>query len=133
MSSTLWLYADGASRGNPGRASIGAVLYAQDRTVVDTLSREIGRTTNNVAEYRAVIEGLKMAAKHHPRRLVVCSDSQLLVRQLSGAYKVKSPKLKTLHQQALGLLGRFPEKHVQHVPREKNQVADKLANLALDS
>ena len=136
MDELLLLYTDGASRGNPGRASIGAVLYCGavgPAHVVEELSRAIGHTTSNVAEYRAVIEGLQMAARHEPGRLVLRSDSQLLVRQLMGEYRVRSPVLRPLFARVRELLEEFPDVRIEHVPRRSNSHADRLANQALDS
>ncbi|MDP3983725.1 MAG: ribonuclease HI family protein [Acidimicrobiia bacterium] len=135
MSGAYLLYTDGASRGNPGEAAIGAVLYRLDngeRKVVDQVSREIGYATNNVAEYRAVIEGLKAAVNHQPERLVLRADSQLLIRQLEGRYRVKNQALQKLFLEAKKLLRSLPEYSLEHVPREENTVADALANAALD-
>ena len=133
---TFWLYTDGAARGNPGPAAIGAVLYRgspSSHDVVAELSRAIGRATNNVAEYQAVVEGLRMAAGFNPAHLVVRCDSQLLVRQLLGEYRVKSPGLRPLYRQVCSLLEAVPKVVVEHVPRERNRHADRLANQALDS
>ncbi len=130
------LYTDGAARGNPGPAAIGAVLYRGSPisdNVVAELSRAIGHATNNVAEYQAVVEGLEVAADYRPLRLTLRSDSQLLVRQLLGAYRVRSPGLRPLHKRARQLLDGFSEVRIEHVPREKNRRADQLANRALDS
>lgn len=135
MDDLFFLYTDGASRGNPGPAAIGAVLYRGSPDplgVVDELSRAIGRRTNNVAEYRAVIEGLEMAARHGAARLLLRSDSQLLVRQLRGEYRVKSPALRTLFLRVRELLEEFPRVRIEHIPRELNSYADRLANRALD-
>lgn len=133
MSGAHLLYADGASRGNPGAASIGAVLYAPGNPdPVVEISEAIGTTTNNVAEYRAVIAGLEAAVARGVERLVVRLDSQLLVRQIEGDYKVKAAGLKPLHRRAVELLGSIPSAVLEHVPREKNAVADALANAALD-
>ena len=135
-SNVFFLYTDGAARGNPGPAAIGAVLYRgapASRNVVEELSRAIGHGTNNVAEYRALIEGLEMAARHGPVSLVVRCDSQLLVRQLLGQYKVKSPGLRPLHRQARRLVDGLGNVRIEHVRREHNRRADRLANLALDS
>ena len=129
------LYTDGAARGNPGPAAVGAVLYRGSPSrpqVVAELSRAIGRTTNNVAEYQAVIEGLQMAAQHRPPSLVLRCDSQLLVRQLLGEYRVRAVGLKPLHRQARMLLEGFPQVRMEHVRRESNRHADRLANRALD-
>lgn len=135
-SGVFFLYTDGAARGNPGPAAIGAVLYRgppSSDNVVDELSRAIGRGTNNVAEYRAVIEGLEMAAGHGVLRLVVRCDSQLLVRQLLGHYRVRAPGLRPLHRRARTLLDGFEKVRIEHVRREHNRPADRLANRALDS
>jgi ribonuclease HI len=132
----FFLYTDGAARGNPGPAAIGAVLYRRSpasHNVVGELSRAIGHGTNNVAEYQAVIEGLEMAAGHGASRLVVRSDSQLLVRQLLGEYRVKSPGLRPLYQRARILLDGFEKVRIEHVRRDHNRQADRLANLAFDS
>ena len=136
MGDAYFLYTDGAARGNPGPAAVGAVLYRgrpRPENLAAELSRAIGHATNNVAEYQAVVDGLKMAADHRPSRLTLRSDSQLLVRQLLGQYKVRSALLKPLHRQVLGLLDGIAEVEIQHVPREENHRADRLANLALDS
>lgn len=132
----FFLYTDGAARGNPGPAAIGAVLYRGSpaaRNVVAELSEAIGRGTNNVAEYRALIEGLEMAARYDPASLVVRCDSQLLVRQLLGVYKVKSPGLRPLFRRARRLLDAFENVRIEHVRRDHNRRADRLANQALDA
>lgn len=135
MTGTLVLYTDGASRGNPGPAAIGAVLYRWTEggplVVVDQVSKAIGNATNNVAEYRAVIAGLEMARAHDPELLWLRADSQLLIRQLEGRYRVRNPVLAELHREARLLLSEIPHR-LQHVPRDENAVADGLANLALD-
>ena len=135
MTGTWVLYTDGASRGNPGPASIGAVLYSwvegEPLVEVDRVSEAIGEATNNVAEYRAVIAGLKIAQAHEPDLLWLRADSLLLIRQLEGRFKVKNPALIELHRQARAFLENFPYR-LEHVPREQNTVADRLANLALD-
>jgi len=135
MPGTWVLYTDGASRGNPGPASIGAVLYrwveGEPLIEVDRVSEAIGHATNNVAEYKAVIAGLSMALAHEPELLWLRADSQLLIRQLEGRYRVKSPALQALYQEARAHLRKIPHR-LEHVPREENAVADLLANLALD-
>ena len=136
MDDPYFLYTDGAARGNPGPAAVGAVLYRgppSSADVVAELSRRIGRTTNNVAEYQAVIEGLQVAMEHRPGFLVLGCDSLLVVCQLRGEWRVKSSNLRSLHQKARRLLDRFPKVKIQHVPREENRRADRLANRALDS
>ena len=99
---------------------------------VDILARSIGRATNNEAEYRAVVEGLRMAKSHGPRRLVLRSDSSLVIYQLSGQSRVKAPNLREPHREAKNLMESFPEIELEDIPRECNRVADRLANLALD-
>ncbi|MGH8959021.1 MAG: ribonuclease HI family protein [Acidimicrobiia bacterium] len=135
MAGTWVLYTDGASRGNPGRAAIGAVLYSwsegEPLAEIETLSEAIGVATNNVAEYRAMVAGLEMAIPHHPDLLWVRADSQLLIRQLEGRWRVRNRGLLELHRQTRELLAEIPHK-LQHVPREDNTVADMLANRALD-
>lgn len=134
MSGTWYLYTDGASRGNPGEAAIGAVLYRRDGdriTEVDTVSEAIGHATNNVAEYKAMIAGLEMASRKDPELLVVRADSELLIRQLSGRYRVKNPNLQPLYLEVKRLLGAHPFR-LEHVPRDQNFRADELANQALD-
>ncbi len=128
----LVLYTDGASRGNPGEAAIGAVLYDEEGDRLGDLSEAIGVTTNNVAEYRAVIAGLDLAASFAPRHLVVRADSQLLVRQLTGEYRVKAAGLKPLVAEVRRRLQAFPAVTIEHVRREDNVEADALANAALD-
>ena len=127
------LYADGASRGNPGAAAIGAVLYGPDGEVVARVSEAIGQATNNVAEYRAVIAGLEAALGLGVERLRVRLDSLLLVRQIRGEYRVKAPGLQPLYRRVRALMDRFSSFSVEHVRRELNSVADGLANAALDA
>lgn len=126
------LYCDGASRGNPGPSSIGVVLLDPDGGVVRELSGVIGETTNNVAEYRALEAGIEMAADLGVARLEVRLDSELLVKQVNGQYRVKSAHLKPLHRSVLRQMERIPEVSLSHVPRARNTRADALANEALD-
>ncbi|MGH2740257.1 MAG: ribonuclease HI family protein [Actinomycetota bacterium] len=128
----LTIATDGAARGNPGPAGIGVVVTDSDGRVVAEVGEAIGRATNNVAEYRAVIRGLELAAEHGAREVLVRSDSRLLVEQLSGRFKVKNAILRRLHQQATTLLGHFDDAQIEHVPREFNADADHLANLGID-
>jgi ribonuclease HI len=123
---------DGASRGNPGRAAIGVVVL-KDGVPVREIAETIGEATNNIAEYRALLRGLDEAAALGARTVRICSDSELVVRQLSGQYKVRSLQLAPLHRQALSRMRRFDHVSVVHVPRERNQGADALANRALDA
>lgn len=126
------LYCDGASRGNPGPAAIGYVLYDPAGEPVTELGGAIGETTNNVAEYRALIAGLEAALGRGVESLAVRLDSLLLVKQVTGEYRVKAAHLKPLRRQAVALMERFDDVSVEHVRREKNKVADALANDALD-
>jgi len=126
------VHVDGASRNNPGPASYGVVLRRPDGSVIERLSKYIGVKTNNEAEYFGLIAALDAAAAHRIGKLRVRSDSELLVRQMQGAYKVKSASLRPLHEQARRLAGRFAYIAFEHVPREENAEADKMANEALD-
>jgi ribonuclease HI len=126
------LMVDGASRGNPGEAGCGAVIFNPDGESVRELSRYLGKATNNVAEYAGLLMGLDEALKLGVKRLRVESDSELLVRQLNGIYKVKEPRLIELNQKARELLRRFESYRIIHVRREQNRIADKLANQGID-
>lgn len=123
---------DGASRGNPGPAAYGVVLESEDGAPLATLSKTLGHTTNNVAEYHALLATLDYAVEHQVRRLKVHTDSELLARQIQGVYKVRSPDLKPLHERARIAITRLESFSIQHVRREQNSEADRLANLALD-
>src|SRR5579864_1957323 len=123
---------DGASRGNPGPASYAVILHGPDGATRFEAGKYIGRATNNVAEYYGLITALDYAAAHGIDRLLVRSDSELLVRQMQGRYKVKSPDLRPLYERARKLANGFAFFAVEHVPREQNSEADTLANLALD-
>lgn len=124
---------DGAARGNPGEAGCGAVIFDQNGELIEELRRYLGHTTNNVAEYEGLLLGLERVLRLGGKKLRIESDSQLLVRQLNGLYRVKDEKLKKLHQQALGLLRRLEAYRIMHVAREHNRLADRLANQAIDS
>ncbi len=126
------LYSDGASRGNPGPAALGAVLVAPGGEVVAERSERLGVVTNNVAEYRALVAGLVAARELGIRRLVVRADSELMIKQLKGAYSIKSEALKPLYREAMDELRSFETYRLEHVPRAQNQRADALANEALD-
>jgi ribonuclease HI len=127
------MYADGASRGNPGPSSIGAVVYDPEGETVAEVSAVIGETTNNVAEYKALIAGLEAARDLGVSRIRVLLDSLLLVRQVRGEYRVKAPGLQPLHRRVRVLMAEFEGFSIEHVRREKNTVADGLANAALDA
>lgn len=123
---------DGASRGNPGPSGAGAVVEFGDGRAPTELCSYLGETTNNVAEYRALLLALEEAVRHAVSSLTVHSDSELLVRQLRGEYKVKAEHLRPLHAEACRRLRVFPMVRILHVPREENRRADSLANLAID-
>ena len=123
---------DGAARGNRGEAGCGAVIFDETGRVTRELCRYLGHTTNNVAEYQGLLIGLEEVLRLGGKRLRVESDSQLLVRQLNGLYRVKNRKLSQLHQKALGLLRRLDAYRIIHIRREQNRLADRLANRAID-
>lgn len=126
------LYTDGASRGNPGNGGIGVVLYDEDGNVFATAKEFLGVCTNNEAEYRALILGLNEALKRKCRGLSIFLDSELLVRQINGIYRVKNKNLQCLMKEVRKLLSFLDEYTVEHVKRSKNKVADQLANDAID-
>ena len=129
---TITIEFDGGSRGNPGPAGIGVVLRTKDRTPIVTLGRFIGRATNNVAEYRALITGLQEAKKLGAKHLVIRGDSELIVKQMTGVYRVKHPDMIPLNEEAHALLAQFKSHKFEHNLRHKNETADNLANLAMD-
>jgi ribonuclease HI len=128
----LVLHVDGGARGNPGPAAVGVVISGPDGDLVDEIAERIGPATNNVAEYRAVLRGLERARQLGARELEIVGDSELIARQLMGAYKVKHPALKPLHAEAIAALRGFDRWTVRTVPREQNAGADALVNQALD-
>jgi ribonuclease HI len=123
---------DGASRGNPGPSGIGIVIEDRDGATKVKISGYIGRTTNNQAEYRALIVGLREAARLKAEHVDIKSDSELLVEQVCGRYKVKSAQLRDLFEDVKELLAGFRSSAISYIPREQNRVADALANQALD-
>jgi ribonuclease HI len=127
------LYADGGARGNPGPAASGAVLYAEDGEVLEEIGTFLGVTTNNVAEWTGLLEGLKAALERGVDEIAIRLDSELVVRQLSGAYRVKHPGLIPLHAEAKALLRKFGRVDVRHVPRKENKAADAVVNQVLDA
>ena len=128
----LIVYCDGAARGNPGPAGIGVVVKTASGRVLVRVAEGIGIATNNVAEYRAAIEGFRRARGFGARSVLLRSDSKLLVEQLSGRFKVKNPMLMRLHAEVRSLLGSFAQVRFEHVPREFNKEADRLANDGVD-
>jgi ribonuclease HI len=131
VKATLWT--DGGARGNPGPAAFGYVLEAENGTVLAAHGEAIGTATNNVAEYRALIAGLDKAAEAGVDELEVVSDSELLVKQMRGEYKVKSEILRGLFEQASDLANRLGSVRYTAVRREHNELADRLVNEALDA
>jgi len=132
MQEWITLQFDGGSRGNPGPSGVGVVLSAADGTPLVTLGRFIGRATNNVAEYRGLITALEEAKKLGARKIIIRGDSELIIKQMKGEYKVRHPQLKPLFDQARQLLREFEAHKIEHNLRHKNELADKLANLAMD-
>ncbi len=126
------LMVDGAARGNPGEAGAGAVIFSMDGSVVKELSRYLGCVTNNVAEYQGVLMGLEALLQIGAKKIQIQSDSQLLVRQLSGEYRVKDEKLKVVFSRAMELLRQFDSYRIKHVSRDANKLADRLANRGID-
>lgn len=126
------LYTDGGARGNPGPAGIGVVLKGKMQKAKCKIKEYIGTTTNNQAEYRALIAGLELACAEGVVELKVFMDSELIVKQMKGEYRVKNADLKPLFAQALGLTNKFTAISFHHIPREKNKEADKLVNEAID-
>jgi ribonuclease HI len=127
------VHVDGGARGNPGPAAVAAVLSDADGNVLDEAAETIGRATNNVAEYRAVLLGLERAKALGATEVELVNDSQLIERQLQGAYKVKHADMKPLHEQATAALGGFETWSIRSVPRAENADADALVNQALDA
>jgi len=128
----LVAYTDGGARGNPGPAGYGVVIQDESRREVTTLSEYLGHQTNNFAEYQALLAALEYAIQHGHKALRVISDSELLVRQINGIYKVKNPTLQDLHARARQLIRQLHWFSITHVLRGKNQQADRLANAAMD-
>lgn len=124
------VHVDGASRGNPGPAGIGVVVSEPNGQVLHELSESIGHATNNVAEYTAWIKGLTLAASFGAREVTLHSDSELVIRQLKGEYRVKNNALKPLHAKVKELFQKFERVRVRQIPREENQDADRLASQA---
>jgi ribonuclease HI len=128
----LIAYTDGGARGNPGPAGYGVVITRDDEELVAEFGGALGRTTNNVAEYQALLAALRFAVEGSHKRLLVRSDSQLLVRQMKGEYRVKHPGLQPLHREALRLASRLDSVKFEYIPRALNGRADWLANQAMD-
>ena len=129
---TLIVYVDGASRGNPGPSSVGAVAYLPGGEELTSVSKPIGRATNNVAEYMAVLEGLKLASRLGAREVELRLDSELVARQLKGEYRIKNGNLQVLSRSVIDEAAGFDACRYVHIPRSENGRADMLANEALD-
>lgn len=127
----LVIHTDGVSRGNPGLAAIGATLKDERGQLIASISRRIGWATNNQAEYKAIIAALETAIGLGVRQVELNSDSELVVRQINGQYRVKKEALKLLYQRVKELQGRLEGFTIRHIPRQQNKEADRLANRAL--
>ncbi len=130
--SRLTVNVDGGARGNPGPAGIGIVVRDADGTVLEEVGERIGEATNNVAEYKALLRGIELAATHGAVELELIGDSELIVRQVEGRYKVKNPGMKELHAEVTRALRDFDSWSIRHVRRADNADADRLVNQALD-
>ena len=129
----VFIYTDGASRGNPGPCALGLLVFDSKKNLIYEESAYLeDQNTNNFAEYKAVVRAFELAVQNKTQELTLFSDSELLIRQLKRQYKVKSPKLKTLFLECQNFLKQIPQADFQHIPREKNRGADALANQALD-
>jgi ribonuclease HI len=126
------VYTDGASKGNPGKASIGVSIQESNKEIA-TVSKAVGVATNNIAEYTALLEALKACLDRGLTKVLIRADSELMVKQLKGEYKVKNPEIKVIYDQAKILERKFEAISYEHVMREKNKRADELANLALEN
>lgn len=128
----LRIFIDGASRGNPGEAGFGVHVESADGSTLAGLYGFLGRATNNVAEYEALLHALRWARDRGAHQIAVFSDSELVVKQMNGLYKVKHPDMAPRYREAQALLRRFPKASIAHVRREQNREADRLANQAVD-
>jgi ribonuclease HI len=127
------VHVDGGARGNPGPAAIGVVVSVPGGAVIDEVAETIGVATNNVAEYRALLRGLERATALGAREVELVNDSELVAKQLTGAYKVKHPAMRPLYLDAMTALGGFDRWTIRSVPRAENAHADALVNQALDA
>ena len=124
---------DGAARGNPGLAGAGVIIKDEHGHTIEKIGRFLGVSTNNQAEYRALIIGLEAVTVHEPEAVTVRMDSELVVKQMTGQYRVRHPGIVPLYVQAAELASQLPNLQIEHVPREKNPGADLVANVAIDS
>ncbi|HEY7441703.1 MAG TPA: ribonuclease HI family protein [Vicinamibacterales bacterium] len=125
-------YIDGGARGNPGPAGYGVRIEDAQGALIEELSKSIGIATNNVAEYNGLLAALRYAVDHREPNVLIRSDSELLVKQMKGEYRVKNPGLQPLHHEARRLIGQLGRVTFEHVRRAHNAEADRLANLAMD-
>lgn len=132
MHGKVFLYVDGGARGNPGPAGIGVVILDGKKKKIKELYKYIGETTNNIAEYNALVHGLEEALNLKAEDVVIYMDSELVARQLSGEYKVKDAGIKPLFERSLGMLKNFSSFEIKHIDRAKNKEADRLVNKAIN-
>ncbi len=132
MSDWAVAYTDGGSRGNPGPSGYGVVVQTENGSILAELSEFLGMRTNNVAEYSGLLAALEFAVANHHPRLRIVSDSELMVKQIRGQYRVQSPDLRPLYEEAKRRIAQLKEFQIVHVLRGKNKKADELANLAMD-
>ena len=125
------IFTDGASRGNPGPAAIGAIIKDTGGNLITSISQPIGRATNNQAEYRAIITALEQAINLGVSQVEIRSDSELVTRQINGQYRVKTASLRPLYLKVKQLQGQLKGFAITHIPRQQNREADRLANMAL--
>jgi ribonuclease HI len=129
----LTIFADGGSRGNPGPAASGAVVTDESGTVVREIGTFLGTTTNNVAEWTGLISGVEAALELGADEIIIRLDSELVIKQLTGVYRVKHPNMIPLHAKAKALLKKFRHVDIKHVPRRQNAAADAVVNAVLDA
>jgi len=123
---------DGASKGNPGESGIGVAIFDKDSNLINEACDYLGVATNNIAEYKALILGIKLSTKYNAKRVLFKADSELMVKQIKGEYRVKNAQLKLLFTEAQSLLKKLPNWKIMHVPREENKEADLLANKGVE-
>ena len=123
---------DGASKGNPGESGIGVAIFDKDSNLINEACDYLGVATNNIAEYKALILGIKLSTKYNAKRVLFKADSELMVKQIKGEYRVKNAQLKLLFAEAQSLLKKLPNWKIMHVPREENKEADLLANKGVE-
>lgn len=130
VNNKLTIYTDGACKSNPGPGGVGAVFLDQNKNLIDKFNKYIGNTTNNIAEYKALIYSLEIATKKRYSAVQVFSDSQLMVKQINGEYKVKDKKLQSLIREVYKLIKNFKDFKISHISREENKLANELADKA---